>query len=241
MRTVVRVSCIDQQLKAVASPLLASGGMNEAVVAFDFCEKWDGFAKTGVFYRDEEKVYYSLLDENDECIIPHEVYDEPGTFYFTVFGDKDNIRRTASTLRYKAYKGVVGNAMTPSEPTPDVYAQILAKQAQIGDLSQLQTSDKSSLVAAVNEVSSKVGSGSGGLDSTASALLITILRNAVYSTDQSANITALETALASGGSGDNGGDDSGSISVTQNGTTLIISGVSSVLTVKQIGTTLALT
>lgn len=127
MRTVIRVSCIDQQLKAVASPLLASGGLNEAVVAFDFCEKWDGFAKTGVFYRDEEDVYYSLLDENDECIIPHEVYDEPGTFYFTVFGDKDSIRRTASTLRYKAYKGVVGDAMKPSDPTPDVYDQIMAK------------------------------------------------------------------------------------------------------------------
>lgn len=133
MRTVIRVSCIDQQLKAVASPLLASGGMNEAVVAFDFCEKWDGFAKTGVFYRDEEDVYYSLLDENDECIIPHEVYDEPGTFYFTVFGDKDDIRRTASTLRYKAYKGVVGDAMKPSDPTPDVYDQIMASVAEMNE------------------------------------------------------------------------------------------------------------
>lgn len=133
MRTVIRVSCIDQQLKAVASPLLASGGMNEAVVAFDFCEKWDGFAKTGIFYRDEEDVYYSLLDENDECIIPHEVYDEPGTFYFTVFGDKDSIRRTASTLRYKAYKGVVGDAMKPSDPTPDVYDQIMASVAEMNE------------------------------------------------------------------------------------------------------------
>lgn len=133
MRTVIRVSCIDQQLKSVASPLLASGGMNEAVVAFDFCEKWDGFAKTGVFYRDDEDVYYSLLDENDECIIPHEVYDEPGTFYFTVFGDKDDIRRTASTLRYKAYKGVVGDAMKPSDPTPDVYDQIMASVAEMNE------------------------------------------------------------------------------------------------------------
>lgn len=39
-----------------------------------------------------------------------------------------------------------------------------------------------------------------GLNDTARALLITILRNAVYSTDQSANITALEAALASGSS-----------------------------------------
>lgn len=42
--------------------------------------------------------------------------------------------------------------------------------------------------------------GSGGMSATASALLITILRNGVYNTNQSANITALEAALASGGS-----------------------------------------
>lgn len=182
MRTVIRVSCIDQQLKAVASPLLASGGMNEAVVAFDFCEKWDGFAKTGVFYRDEEDVYYSLLDENDECIIPHEVYDEPGTFYFTVFGDKDSIRRTASTLRYKAYKGVVGDAMKPSDPTPDVYDQIMAK---------------------LNGYDGE----SGGLSDTAEALLLAILRNAVYTSNQKANIEALEAELNK--KDDNTGGDTG--------------------------------
>lgn len=37
----------------------------------------------------------------------------------------------------------------------------------------------------------------GGLNETARALLIAILRNAVYTSDQSANITALENALAS--------------------------------------------
>lgn len=54
----------------------------------------------------------------------------------------------------------------------------------------------------------------GGLTETASALLITILRNGVYSTDQSANITALENALASGGSGDSGGGDTETVTYT---------------------------
>lgn len=44
------------------------------------------------------------------------------------------------------------------------------------------------------------GQSSGGLNDTARNLLITILRNGVYSTNQSENITALENALASGGS-----------------------------------------
>lgn len=50
------------------------------------------------------------------------------------------------------------------------------------------------------------GQNVNGLSDTAKTLLITILRNGVYSADQSANITALEAALASSG---NSGDDSG--------------------------------
>lgn len=48
------------------------------------------------------------------------------------------------------------------------------------------------------------GGGSGGLSTTASALLITILRKGVYTDDQAANISALESALmpGSGGSGE---------------------------------------
>lgn len=47
----------------------------------------------------------------------------------------------------------------------------------------------------------------GGMSGTARNLLITILRNGVYSTDQSANITALATALESGSDSDGGEDE----------------------------------
>lgn len=78
----------------------------------------------------------------------------------------------------------------------------------------------------------------GGMSATAVALLITILRNGVYITDQSANITALEQALASGGN-DSGGSGE-TVTITQSGTVLTITGVSQISTVKQIDTLLAL-
>lgn len=131
MKTVIRVSCVDQVLRLIDRPLLASGGMNEAVVKFDFCEKWDGFAKTAVFYRDEEHPYHMILDENDTCVIPWEVYFEPGTFYFTVFGVKDETRKTANTLRYRAKKGFAGDETIPSEPTQEVYEQIMARMLEV--------------------------------------------------------------------------------------------------------------
>lgn len=48
-----------------------------------------------------------------------------------------------------------------------------------------------------------------GLSNNAKTLLVAILRNAVYTSDQSANITALEAELASSGESDDSGDDSG--------------------------------
>ena len=54
-----------------------------------------------------------------------------------------------------------------------------------------------------NEIENLVITG-GGLSSTAKTLLISILQNAIYTTDQSANITALESALTSSSEG--GGD-----------------------------------
>jgi hypothetical protein len=126
----VRVSCTDQVLKITESPVIASGGLNEVSVIFSFCEKWDGFVKTAIFYRDEENVYYAVLDENDTCVVPWEVCYEEGTFYFSVFGEKADKRRTASVVRYKVKKGAITTDMLPSDPTPAVYDQIMALVAE---------------------------------------------------------------------------------------------------------------
>lgn len=67
--------------------------------------------------------------------------------------------------------------------------------AIIGRLSNLNTTQKDSLVAAINEAAR---TGGGGISTTAKNLLITILRSGVYTADQSGNITALDTALGGG-------------------------------------------
>ena len=80
----LKVSVADQVLKITEAPTIASGGVNEVKVIFSFCGKWDGFIKTAIFYRDTDNIYCAILDENDTCIIPWEVYAENGTFYFSV-------------------------------------------------------------------------------------------------------------------------------------------------------------
>lgn len=129
--SVIKVRCTDQVLKITEAPVVASGGKNEVKVEFQFCEKWDGFTKTAVFYRDIEEPYYALLNSEDVCVVPWEVYTEAGTFYFSVFGDKEETRRTATTVRYKVKDSGLPEGAMPSDPTPDIYSQIMASISRI--------------------------------------------------------------------------------------------------------------
>ena len=68
---------------------------------------------------------------------------------------------------------------------------------RLGDLSDLETEDKSSFVNAINEARG-TGSSDNGLDETAQELLIDILTNAVYTSVQSDKISALEYSMSGG-------------------------------------------
>ena len=129
--SVIKAKVTDQVLKLVEAPVIASGGVNEVRVEFEFCEKWDGFTKTAIFYQDESEFYYAFLDENNVCTVPWEVCYSDGTFNFTVVGTKGEARRTTTTIRYKVRKGIVVENMMPSEPTQNLYDQIMAAVAEM--------------------------------------------------------------------------------------------------------------
>lgn len=140
----IKASVADQVLKITSAPPLASGGVNETHVEFTFCEKWEGFEKTALFYREEGQYYYSVLDENDVCIVPWEVYDTAGTFYFSVFGNKDGVRRTANTVKYKVTKGLPEEGAIPSDPTPEVYEQLATMVAKAVEVAEDMESKRDS-------------------------------------------------------------------------------------------------
>lgn len=132
---------------------------------------------------------------------------------------------------------------------PGAIQSIGALTAQPGDHFEVETVDSTGRVATVKAVE-KPGGGSGqnpnqsGLSDAAKALLITILRDGVYSTDQSANITALEAELASSG-GSEGGEDvpdapETGVTITQSGSALILSGVPAITSITQSGSVLTL-
>ena len=124
----IKVRCVDQTLQIVTKPTIASGGIDENAIEFSFCELWNGFSKVAVFYQDENLPYFKPLDDNDACVIPWEVLTKDGTIHFGVFGSNaDGVTRTTELARYKIVKGALMENLTPSQPTPELWAQVLAK------------------------------------------------------------------------------------------------------------------
>ena len=133
MRTIIEVECIDQELKIVNKPLVASGGLHENFISFTFCSLWDGFVKTAVFYRNEKEPYYSIIDEAGMCEVPHEVTDDQGVMYFGVFGVLGDVTRTSRIMRYQIRKGAVTTSLVPPSPTPDIWEQLLSNYKEVLD------------------------------------------------------------------------------------------------------------
>lgn len=123
----IKVSCTDQVLAITDSPVLASGGVNENFIEFDFCEQWDGFGKTCVFFRERGEYSYSILDSSDKCVIPPEATAGAGRMYFGVVGvNETGTVRTSELLGYRIVAGAVTEV---PDPTPALYQQILGQLA----------------------------------------------------------------------------------------------------------------
>lgn len=128
----IKVNCTDQVLAFENTPVIASGGMEENFVQFSFCSQWSGYTRAAVFWRNEAEPYQVLLDADDFCTIPWEVLTTEGLMYFGVFGvNPDNHRRTTEVLSYFVAKGAITENTQPSDPTPDIYNQLLAMYAQV--------------------------------------------------------------------------------------------------------------
>lgn len=124
----------------------------------------------------------ALSDPTDAPYVPD------GGWISEKIGDLDSLTTTDKDNLVEAINEVDGNTDTNA--------------TAIGTLANLTTTEKSNLVGAINEVNADVSdvkedlealiSRGTGLNDTQKSLIITILRNGIYSTDQSNNIDQLE-------------------------------------------------
>lgn len=115
--------------------------------------------------------------------------------------------------------GLTKPKVTDSVNVSDLNSNADLLDAIIGKLSDLNTAQKDSLVAAINEAAQGGGSGVA-LDATEKSLLLTLFKNAAYTADMSATIAQLETLWSGTEEPDEPAD------VSQTGSVLsIVSGV----------------
>lgn len=133
--TLIKAKITDQSLEFTLKPMVASGGVNEDVIEFEFDELWDGFDMVAVFYRSKREVFHQKIVDNS-CTVPSEVLRAQGVFYVGVMGVKDNVTRTTNVLRYELEHGAITVGVEPPEPTPSIYESILASVKSAEQLAQ---------------------------------------------------------------------------------------------------------
>ena len=145
----MRLRATGQTLDLVESERLVSGSVEIYTAAFEFDPAWDGYAKTAVFTDDVGRSAEIALTDNT-CTVPWEIL-RPGRYiHIGVYGVNGDKRYptiyTANGLR--VFEGALPT--NPSQPpSPTEHEQLLS---MIGDTAALKTTDKSSLVAAINEI-----------------------------------------------------------------------------------------
>ena len=124
-----------EQLTLESGGFLASGGGGCWRVAFRFCgTDWQGMTKTAVFIQNTgegRQTVHLLLDEQDGCMFPSQMLQQPLPVYAGVFGiGGERIRLATNFVRVEVRPGCYGQDLEP-EPLPDVYQQVIAKLQQV--------------------------------------------------------------------------------------------------------------
>lgn len=141
------LKCEGQVVKIVEDERLADKYINANTVHFEFCERWDGMVITAQFTQkrivlnpetqkqeEETKTFNVLVDEITNTVtMPNEI--EAGKVDISAFGahPETGVRITTIPVTKTVDKsGFVGDGDTPIPPTPDLYAQLIAKVEEVG-------------------------------------------------------------------------------------------------------------
>lgn len=152
-----------QRIELTDAAMLVAGTVNEYTARFTFDESWDGYQRTAVFSCGDISREQLLTD--DACTVPWEVLVSNGYLRVGVYGTKDGSRLPTIWAARRLFVNTgAGPTQESEDPSPTLVEQLLGR---MGDLATLKTEDKSSLVAAINEVWSSGGSGGASVTDAA--------------------------------------------------------------------------
>lgn len=127
--TVIEARTTDQVLSAVILPKIAPNNHNSLKLSVTFDKSWDGYGKSAIFFTKYDSVpWEKVLDVNNSCKVPPEVLTKEGHLYIGLKGIKVNGEvKTSTLLTVKISEGTP--LVIVSDPTTDVYSQLLANYA----------------------------------------------------------------------------------------------------------------
>lgn len=132
-----------------------TSGMVGKHLMLEFSPEWDDLVKTVVFSNGRQSV--SRLYTAGAVVIPAEILKKPlKTLTVGVYGVSADGKLVIPTVRAEGPRiqpGVEPGWEPEADPELPVWAQL---QAQLGDLSQLETEAKDNLVSAVNELAEQM-------------------------------------------------------------------------------------
>lgn len=178
----ITIHCSRACAHLASPPELLTAGMSKAVtVQFVFSPDWDGLTKTAVFTNGRTTVDVLAANwDGDTVDVPPEVLAVPGRYVRVgVYGTNASgvVLPTVWVSLGKVQPAAEPSGDPSADPTLPVWAQL---QEQIGDLNDLETYNKETLVAAINEARQSGGGGSGGGIQSAQIDEIRVLTKSAY-------------------------------------------------------------
>ena len=103
---------------------IASDSVEFVKVEFVFSKEWEGLSKVAQFTQDGKT--YDKIMKNNIVDVPPEIKE--GMCEISIFGVNGAVRGTTLPYEVNVFKsGYVDNAEHPVEPTPTLYAQLVAR------------------------------------------------------------------------------------------------------------------
>ena len=126
---------VNGQHIAIVDDTLVSNSVNIYECEFEFDASWDGFAKTSVWQLNSGEPIEVVIDSG-VAVIPHEVLENAGILRIGVYGTKDE--KVMPTVWLEKRKVCLGTptGSIGTEPTPSIYAQILAVATEAKDIAE---------------------------------------------------------------------------------------------------------
>lgn len=126
--TTIYLTAADQRLSVAYLPTLAAHDKESVKIHVDADAHWTGYVLSAVFSvaKKSSEIYEMILTDG-ECTVPSEVLAEQGILLIGVRGVEASTGaiKTSSLAKCRIVEGAEAGNANVSEPTPDLYAQLL--------------------------------------------------------------------------------------------------------------------